>query len=492
MGISFNASSLLSGNGIDVNSVVNELLSQQNGQLTVWQQQQTELQSQAADLNTINSALSGLATSVDSLTDTLGPLAAKTVDSSDSTIVGGTAQTSATAASHQIIVNSLATVGTVFTDSVADPNASILPNGATTGDIQLQIGGASGTTHDIAITAGSNDTLNTLATYINNQNWGVTASVITDASGSRLAISSQSSGSTGALAIANNTTSLNFEAPIGGTNASLTVDGVPFSSTSNTVTGAIPGVTLNLVTASPDNPVQLTVGADTDQATDAINNFVSAYNSVIGLLNQEYTVDPTTNTEGDLASDSSLRTLQSSLLTDVTYAISGNDGDVNLASLGINMNDDGTLTVDSSTLSNALATDPGAVLNFFQNSSSTGFANNFSSDLTNLTDPTTGVLSSDLAANTAEQTSLTDQINDFQDRLNTEQQQLINEFSQVNASLEEYPFLLQEVTAQLNPSSVGATSNTNTVAATGTPFSSDSSSSDSTDSSSTSSSSSGI
>jgi flagellar hook-associated protein 2 len=475
MGISFNAASLLSGNGIDVNSVVNEMLSQQNGQLSLWQQQQTELQSQASDLNTINNALGTLAASVSSLSDVLGPLAAKTVTSSDSSIVGGTAQDSAATGIHQIVVNNLASAGTVFTDSVAGPNVSIL-NGATSGDLQLKIGGASGTMHDIAITQGSNDTLSTLASYINAQNWGVNAQVITDASGSRLAIFSQNTGSAGALAIGNNTTSLNFEAPLGGTNASLSVDGIPISSATNTVTGAIPGVTLNLITASPGTPVQLSVGADAGQATTAINNFVSAYNSVIGFLNQEYTVNSSTNTEGDLASDSSLRTLQASLLNDVTYSISGNDGLVNLASLGINMNDDGTLTVDNSALSNALNNDPSAVLNFFQNASSTGFANNFNVDLTNLTEPTTGILNIDLAQNSAQQSSLSNQINDFQDRLSAQQQELVNEFSQVNASLEEYPFLLQEITAQLNPQSVGASANGNTAPVAGSPISSSNSS----------------
>ena len=62
----------------------------------------------------------------------------------------------------------------------------------------MQIGGSSGTTADIAITAGSNDTLTTLAASINSQSatnkWGITASVVTDASGARLAIYSQVDG----------------------------------------------------------------------------------------------------------------------------------------------------------------------------------------------------------------------------------------------------------------------------------------------------------
>lgn len=190
-------------------------------------------------------------------------------------------------------------------------------------------------------------------------------------------------------------------------------------------------------------------------------------------------MDPTTNTEGDLASDSSLRSLQSSLLSDATYSVSGNDGYVNLAALGINMNNDGTLTVDSGTLNAALTNDPTAVLNFFQNSSLTGFANNFKADLANLSDPTTGILNTDLAQNSAEQKTLTDQINDFQDRLNAEQQQLIAQFSQVNATLEEYPFLLQEVTSQLSQqtSSSSGSSNNGGAAATGTSFSNNSSAS---------------
>lgn len=481
MGISFNAASLLSGNGIDVNSVVNELLDQKNGVLSLWQQEQSELQSQASDLNLINNALTSLGTSVSSLSDVLGPLAAKTVSSSDSSIVSGSAQISASTGVHQVAVNGLATVGTVYTDSVADADTPILPGGSSSGDIQLQIGSSSGTTHDITITAGSNDTLNSLASYINQQNWGVTASVINDADGSRLAISSASSGSSGALAIAANTTGLNFETPIGGTNATLSVDGIPVSSSSNTVTGVIPGVTLNLITAAPGVPVQLSVQADSSQAETTINNFVSAYNTVIGFLNQEFTVNAGTNSEGDLASDSSLRSLQASLLTDTTYAISGNDGYVNLASLGIDMNNDGTLTVDSGTLNAVLANDPAAVLNFFQNGSLTGFANNFSNDMRNLTDPSTGILSMDLAENGAQQTDLTNQINDFQDTLNAQRQQLINEFSSVNASLESYPYLLQEITAQLGQQNAPG-NNSAAAPVTGTPFSATSTSSGGTQS----------
>jgi flagellar hook-associated protein 2 len=466
MGISFNAASLLNGNGIDVSAVVSEIQSAQSGQLTAWQQDTTTLQTQAGALSSINTDLSNLASAVEGLSN--GALTAVTSTSSESAIVNATVQSGATAANYSVVVNSLATTGTLYTDSVANAKTSILPNGQTSGDLQVQIGGAGGTTADIAITAGSNDTLTTLAASINSQStansWGITASVVTDASGARLAIYGQASGSPGAVAIANNTTSLTFEPPVGGTNANITINGIPYASTTNTVTGAIPDVTLNLVSADPATPVQVSVGPNTNQITNSINNFVTEYNTVIGDINNQFTVNAATNAEGPLGSDSALRILQSSLAANITYATtdttSVSSGLTNLASLGITLNDDGTLSVDSSTLNSALSANPAAVQNFFQNSSSTGFADNFNSALDNLTDPVEGILNADLAENQTEQGSLTTEINNFQNQLATQKIQLDQEFSQVNANLEEYPFLLQEVTQEL--SSISSTSTTPT------------------------------
>jgi flagellar hook-associated protein 2 len=461
MGISLNPTTLLSGQGIDVNSLVQQLLSNQSGQLTEWQSEQTTLQGQANDLTTINNDLNNLQTAVNALSDPLGALTAQTATSSNTGVLTATAQTSATAGVHQIVVGNLGTTGTVYTEPfAAGADASFLPAGSTSGEIDLQIGGSTGTTQAIAITAGSNDTLNTLASYINSQNWGVTANVVTDANGSRLALSSQSTGSPGALAITSNNTNLTFDTPIGGTNASLTIDGVPYSSASNTITGAIAGVTLNLAGSSNGSPVQVTVGPDVADATTAINNFVSAYNQLIGDFNQEYTFNTATNSQGDLAGDASVRQLQSSLLTDSGYSVTGNAGIVNLASLGISTNDDGTLSVDSTQLASAFAANPAAVQNFFQNSSQTGFANNFSADLTNLTDPVQGILNVDLAQNQAEQTDLSTSITNFQTQLSTEQQALTTEYSEVNASLQAYPLLLQQITETLGTLGTGSSSTT--------------------------------
>jgi flagellar hook-associated protein 2 len=460
MGVSLNPSTILSGQGIDVSSVVQQIISEQSGQLSVWEGQQTAFATQDGLLEGEENNLTNLQTAVAALADPAGALTAQAATSSNPGVVTATAQNSAIAGTHQIVVTSLATTGTLYTNPIATgANTSFLSSGQTTGDVQLQVGGSGGTTYDIPITQGSNDTLNTLASYINTQsaanNWGVTASVVSDDSGSRLSLQSQNSGSAGALAITTNTnTTLGFATPQGGANASLTIDGVPFSSSTNTVTGAIQGVTLNLVSQSPGNPVQLTVAPDQNQITTAVNNFVSAYNTVVSTINSQYVVDPTGATPAPpLESDISLRSLQTSILNDSSYAIGGNGGLVNLAALGINQNNDGTLTVGSNasgqTFAQVLAANPSAVLNFFQNSAGTGFANNFNTDLTNLTDPTSGPLNVDLAQNQSENSDLTTTIANFEAQLTSETTALTSQYNAVNASLQAYPLLLQEITETL-------------------------------------------
>jgi flagellar hook-associated protein 2 len=469
MGISLNPATLLSGQGLDVSSVVSQIIALEAGPLTVWSQQQTTIASENGALDGINNDLANLQTAVQALSDPNQAFGAQTATTSDSSAVTASANGSAAVGTHQITVTSLATTGTLYTNPVAaGANASFLASGQTTGDVQLQVGGTTGATYDIPITQGSNDTLNTLASYINTQstanNWGVTASVVSGAGGSQLALQSQNTGSSGALAIVNNSnTTLTFATPEGGTNAALTIDGQPFISPTDTVTGAIQGVTLSLLNASPGEQVQLTVAQDTSQVGSAVNNFISAYNSLVSAINAQYAVDPTGVTPTPpLESDISLRSVQSSILSDAAYSIAGNGGLVNLETLGINTANDGTLSLGTSatgqSLSQILATNPAAVQNFFQNASGTGFANNFATDLNNLTNPTTGPLYADIAQNAAENTDLTNSIDNLQTQLAAQTTALTTEYDTVNANLQAYPLLLQEITETLGTLGSGTSS----------------------------------
>jgi flagellar hook-associated protein 2 len=143
--------------------------------------------------------------------------------------------------------------------------------------------------------------------------------------------------------------------------------------------------------------------------------------------------------------------VQQSLLSDASYSISGNSGYTGLSSVGVSTNEDGTLTFDSSSFTTALQADPTAVRNLFQQFSPTyGVAQNFANDLTNITDPTNGPLAIDQNSIAQNQTDLTQQISDFQANLATQKQQLIMQYSQVNATLQEMPITLNQISSQLS------------------------------------------
>jgi flagellar hook-associated protein 2 len=343
------------------------------------------------------------------------------------------------AGTHTISVTSLATTTSEYSNEVASSSTAI-----GTGTITLQVGSGPATTITIDNT---NNTLTGLAAAINKQNMGVTASVITDAGGARLALVSNSSGAAGTITISNNTAGLNFKVGTQGQDASLTVDGVPIDSSSNTVTNAIAGVTLNL-TGTTSSPVTLQVSPDTSQVASSINTFVSDYNTVVSNLNSQFTYDASSTTSGTLMGDSAAEFVQSTLLGDAAGSVSGNGAISSLADLGITMNEDGTLSVDSSQLNSALANNFSQVQNFFQ-AASTGFAQQFSSDLTNLTDPTNGPIAVDLNGITSSVSSLQSEITDFQANLTTEQQSLTTYYDNVNVTLQSLPSLLATVNAQL-------------------------------------------
>jgi flagellar hook-associated protein 2 len=444
--VSFNTSaatapiSTSAGAGFNVQSMVQAALAADSGPLYQMQQEQTDLQGQTAALNTLQTELTALQTAVQSLSDPAGALYSETATSSNSSILTATAASGATTGNHTVVVNSLATTSSAYSSEFAS-STTALP----TGSFDLQVGSGAATTITVDST---NNTLSGIASTINGQNLGVTASVITDANGARLSLVSNTSGAAGNITISNDTVGLGFTQNAG-VNSSLTVDGVPISSSSNMVTGVIPGVTLNLLSASPGTNVSLAVSPDNTQITNAINGFVSAYNTLISDVNSQFTVDPTTHQAGVLASDGTVGMLQEQLLSMVNTSTTGNNGIINLASLGINMQNDGTLTVDTTTLNQNLSTNMAAVQNFFQNSTNTGFAQTLNTSLGQMTDPVTGLLSVDINGIAQTQTSLASQISDFQAYLATEQQSLTQQYSQVDTVLQQLPLLQSQIAQQL-------------------------------------------
>ena len=299
--------------GIDVGTIVDELMQVERQPETVWQNEQSTISSQVSALTTMNTQLSTINTDVDNLKDILGPLSQMSTASSDDSLVSASADNTAVAGTHTVVVSNLATTSSSYSDYIpsgtslagaeidikygSDPNN---PVSTDTIDIpqQRQDFAAGGQFHQLRKLRRDrqrSDRFNRV------RGWYWPARL---------------PGPHGNLTVSSSSTKFTSAA---GVDAKLTVDGVPVDSATNTLTGAISGVTLSLGSADPNTSVLISVQPDTTQASTAIQSFVTDYNALMGSINSQYTLDPTTGNEGVLAGDSMLRSLQSQLLGLVCY-----------------------------------------------------------------------------------------------------------------------------------------------------------------------------
>ncbi len=427
--------------GIDVATTVSELMQLQEAPLTQLQNQQSAVNLQISTLGTIASELSQLQTAGNNLKDSFGALSQKTVTSSDPTLVTATAQNSASSGTHSIVVTQMATISSAYSDPVADPTSL---QGTT---LTINYGDPDNPAKtDTILLPDTISSLQDVAGAINgsSDNTGVTASIISDASGQRLALVSNASGEAGNLTV---TGAASFHQGVTGQDAEVTVDGVPIDSATNSISGAISGVSLQLANADPKTTVQIGVTPDTTTAATAVNDFVTAYNAVMQSINAQFTTDGSGGS-GLLEGDASLRTLQSQMLEIAGCSVSGTGQYVNLQSLGVEMQDDGTLQLNSDTLQDALTNHYSDFQNFFQ--STGGYGQTIGNMLLQITDPTEGTISVDVAGLQSENSDLNTQISDYQNRLNNTQQQLTTEYSQLNVLLEQYPMEMQQISTQLS------------------------------------------
>lgn len=304
------------GTGFDVTSTVNQIVANLQAVETPWQNQLASLQSQDTALTGLGSDLSSLSTALQSLTDFQGVLAGKQGSSSDTSILQLTSSaTNAVAGSHTIVVNSLAQTSSYYSNDVGATDTL-------SGTLSLQVG--NGTAQTITIDS-SDNTLSSLANAINSGSYGVTASVLTDASGSRLELVSNTSGSSGNITLggsltdATTSTAMSFTQAHAGADAQLTVDGIALTSASNTVTNALPGVTFQLLSAAPGTQVQVQITNDNTSVESAVNSLVTAYNKVITDLNTQESND-SSGTAQPLFGNPTVATLQQGLESAINFA----------------------------------------------------------------------------------------------------------------------------------------------------------------------------
>jgi flagellar hook-associated protein 2 len=429
--------------GIDVTSAVNAAVSAAQAPETAWQNQQNLLNSQNTALTQLQTDTTNLDNDMQALNSLTGPLSSRAVTSSNTSIVSASAASGSAVGNHTLQVNSLASTASWASSVVASATTPLAAGSFTITD-------ATGTSTTISTGTGAS-TLADVASTINGDNLGFTASVITDANGARLAIVSNTSGAAKNFTVAPGAGGLGFTLAATGANASLTVDGIQIASASNTVTGALPGVTFNLLNASPGVNVSIAVAPDTAQASTAINQFVADYNKALSDLNAQFTFSGTS--EGVLATDSAVRSLQDTLESAVSYTsipASGITTVSNLSSMGITVNNDGTLTADSATLASTLQNNFSDVQTFFQGASLNGFANSLDQELTNFISPSDGAFTLDLKSLSTQYAGLQTDITNFETNYITPlKAQLQSEYSSAEIALQQLPTLMNQINTEL-------------------------------------------
>jgi flagellar hook-associated protein 2 len=428
---------------------------------TPWKTQLTSLQNKDSALSSLGTQLSTLTTDLQSLTDFNGVLANKTGSSSDTNVLELTsAGSTAAAGTHTVTVQNLAQTSSAASDAVAASDVL-------TGGITFKIGSGSWQTVNVG-DDGSSSTLSGLAAAINAAGLGVQASVLTDADGTeRLSLVSQNGGSAGQITIANSTNnpggpttladSTTSDSKIGlglatiqnGIDANFTVDGVSLTSGTNTVSNAIPGVTFQLLSTgnsgSTPESVQVVIANDSSSIQSAISKFVDDYNTTIQAMNAQEGKDSSGSAE-PLYGTAVLAQLQQGLLSAVSSSFGS--GAVNsLIALGItaSASDDGTITLDSNTLSDALNNNFDQVVSFFQNSGN--FGTTFAQTLNGLGNNSGagGAIALALSEDSSQESTLNGNISKQEALIATQKTNLTTELNTANQILQSIPEQLKEV-----------------------------------------------
>ncbi len=442
--VGLNFGSATSGAGFDVTSTVNQIVTNLQGRETPWKTQLTALTAEDTQLTSLGSQLSTLTTALQNLTDSIGVLASKQGSSSDNNVLSLTsAGTTANAGTHSIVVQNLAQTAMVASSVVT-------ANDVLAGSITVTVG-SGGTAKTVHM--GDNSTAYTmagLADAINLAAIGVTATVLTDSSGARLSLVSSTSGAAGTLNVASSLTdtttsssavSLSQIQP--GKDANILVDGVQLTSNSNAVANAIPGVTFQLLSVPTNNEtVQVMIVNDTSSVSSAIGTFVADYNAVMKAVNVQEGKDSSGNAE-PLYGASVLARLQESLQQGLTGAFG--TGAVNSTnSLGITANQDGTIALNTDTLTSILNTNFSDVSAFFQNDGT--FGATFANTLNNLGSLSpNGAIALALSENKSQEATLNTDVSNQEDLIANQKASLTTELNLANQILQSIPSLVNEI-----------------------------------------------
>jgi flagellar hook-associated protein 2 len=433
------------GSVINVSALVSELVSAtQTPQQNLINSQTAAVTSQISALGTLKGALSTFQSSLSTL-DTPHAFDTETATTS-STAFTATVTSGAPVGTYNVTVSQLASAQQLLSGHFTGDGTATVG----TGTLKISLGSSS-----FNVTIGSADeTLNGIAAAINsaNGNTGVTATVLQGTDGAHLLLTSTQSGAANAIGISEtdsgtglsaltynianadangNTTNYTQEAPA--QDAKYSISGVAGTSPSNTITNAITNVTLNLV-AKTTGTDTVTVASDSTTIQSNVAAFVSAYNTLLGTFSSLGSYDAASQTAGPMLGNALLSSTQNQMRSTLYSIVNTGSSTYNsLASIGITTNKDGTLSLNSATLSNALATNFSAVSALFS-SPGGGIATSLNTQL-NTDLGSTGAIASNTTSLTSQETALTKKTTDLTAQMAALSASLTQQYSALNSLL---------------------------------------------------------
>ncbi len=419
-------SSLGLGTGLDVNAIITALVNaQEAGPQAQITNQTNQDNNKIAGLTALQTALSGVQSALNELTSST---TYSTFNASLSTTTLGTVSTLPDAApgTYNLNVTQLATAQK--SASAAQPALATVG----TGTLNITVAGKT-----MNVTVGATDTLSAIATSINNgsDNPGVTATIVAGVNGNQLVLTSKSTGTANAFSVSADSSSSSGVTALASslntpttaaTDAKLTIDGISIDSPTNSVSGALTGVTLNLATTGTS---QLTVAQSTTPISTAVNDFVSAYNTYASTVSQLQSYNSTTKVAGVLLGDATLSAVQSQIASVLGSKVSASSVG-SLASLGITRNSDGSLALNATTLANTLSSNPSSVQQLFTGTS--GIATRLSTLVSGF-NSSSGALQSRINNLNKDLTGLSSQQTALNARMAVYQQQLVKQYTSLSS-----------------------------------------------------------
>jgi flagellar hook-associated protein 2 len=326
--------------GIDTNAIVDKIIEAASKPMLQVQKTQAAYSVQISTVANLSDKLKAFRDASDAVAGTgLAPILA-TSTYSDFTITGQ----AASQGEFSVRVEKMARAAKMRSDSFTSAQDPAAVNAV--GNLQFSINGTDSVAIDV-----TGKSLADIAEAINDNITGVTASVISTGDGYRLSVIRKDTGYTTATADEAlqvvQGAGLNLTTPVGqeAQNALVHVDGLAITRQTNTISNAIPGVTLNL-TAQSNVETSVNFVRDTASASTRINSFITAYNDVVTMLNEQMRPNPDTADTNNAIAGTFLHSLQRDMHNLLSTKVNSSGAVQTLADLNVSMQADGTLALD--------------------------------------------------------------------------------------------------------------------------------------------------